>query len=99
VTGALEEGAPGAAYLALKSGAPILPVTFTGTENNNVYGSLKRLRRAEISLTVGKLFYLDQTGNWRQAVNLGTQQIMRTLAEQLPPKYRGVYRKDVNMEV
>lgn len=99
VTGALEEGTPGAAYLALKSGAPILPVTFTGTENRNVYPTLKRLRRAEISLTVGKPFYLDQSGNWRQAVDRGTQQIMLTLAKQLPPNYRGVYHKDVNLEV
>jgi 1-acyl-sn-glycerol-3-phosphate acyltransferase len=99
ITGALEEGTPGAAYLALKSGAPILPVTFTGTENSNVFNSLKRLRRAEISLTVGKPFNLDQTGNWRQAVDRGTQQIMLTLAEQLPPEYRGVYLTDVNLEV
>jgi 1-acyl-sn-glycerol-3-phosphate acyltransferase len=99
VSGALEEGTPGAAYLALKSGAPILPVTFTGTENRNVYGSLKRLRRAEISLTIGKPFHLDQSGNWRQAVDQGTQQIMLTLAEQLPPEYRGVYINNVNLEV
>jgi 1-acyl-sn-glycerol-3-phosphate acyltransferase len=99
VSGALEEGTPGAAYLALKSGAPILPVTFTGTENRNVYGNLKRLRRAEISLTVGKPFHLDLNGNWRQTVDRGTHQIMLTLAEQLPPEYRGIYLRDVNMEV
>ena len=99
VTGALEEGTPGAAYLALKSGAPILPVTFTGTENRNIYPTLKRFRRAEISLTVGKPFYLDRTGNWRQAVDQGTQQIMLTLAKQLPAEYRGVYLKDENLEV
>jgi 1-acyl-sn-glycerol-3-phosphate acyltransferase len=91
VTGKLEEGTHGAAYLALKSGAPILPVTFTGTENRLVYGSLKRLRRAEITLTVGKPFHLQPGDDWRQAIDQGTEQIMRTLAEQLPPEYRGVY--------
>ena len=37
LTGALEEGTGGAAYLALKTDAPIIPVTFTGTENKRVY--------------------------------------------------------------
>lgn len=95
VTGMLEEGTPGAAYLALKAGVPILPVTFTGTENKRLYGNLKRLRRTEISLTVGKPFRLEQQGDWRQAVEQGTQEIMLTLAEQLPPEYRGVYLNDV----
>lgn len=100
VTGKLEEGTNGAAYLALKSGAPILPATFTGTENRNVYGSLKRLRRAKISLTVGKPFYLQPGDDWRQAVAQGTEQIMLTLANQLPPEYRGVYLNDrVDVEV
>lgn len=94
VTGKLEEGTHGAAYLALKSGAPILPVTFTGTENRNVYGSIRRLRRAEISLTVGKPFHLEASGDWRAAVEQGTERIMRALAEQLPPEYRGVYRTE-----
>lgn len=99
LTGELEEGTPGAAYLALKSGASILPVTFTGTENRRLYANLKRLRRTEISLTIGKPFYLTQTGSWRQAVEQGTLQIMHTLAQQLPPEYRGVYLKDVHTEV
>jgi 1-acyl-sn-glycerol-3-phosphate acyltransferase len=91
VTGKLEEGTHGAAYLALKSGALILPVTFTGTENWRVYGSIRRLRRAEISLTVGKPFRLEAGGDWRKAIEQGTEKIMRALAEQLPPEYRGVY--------
>lgn len=99
LTGMLEEGTPGAAYLALKSGAPILPVTFTGTENWRVYGNLKRLRRTEISLTIGQPFYLTRMDNWRQAVEQGTRQIMQTLAQQLPPEYRGVYLNDIHTEV
>ena len=46
LTGALEEGTGGAAYLALKSGAPILPVTFTGTENRIIFGNLKNFKRS-----------------------------------------------------
>src|SRR6266542_5004418 len=42
LTGALEEGTDGAAFLAYKSGAPILPIAVTGTENENVYRHLKK---------------------------------------------------------
>jgi 1-acyl-sn-glycerol-3-phosphate acyltransferase len=91
LTGALEEGTGGAAYLALKSGAPVTPVTFTGTENARVYGNLKRLRRTSITMTVGPSFYLDREDGWRQAIENGTQRIMQALSSQLPPDYRGVY--------
>jgi 1-acyl-sn-glycerol-3-phosphate acyltransferase len=92
LSGALEEGTRGAAYLALKAGVPVIPVTLTGTENWRVYGNLKRFRRTEMSVTVGQPFYLDVPGNQRQAQEQGTLQIMRKLAEQLPEEYRGVYR-------
>jgi 1-acyl-sn-glycerol-3-phosphate acyltransferase len=99
VTGELEEGTPGAAYLALKANAQLLPVTFTGTENQHVYGNIKKLHRPRISLTVGKPFRLTPGSDWRQAVEQGTQQIMHTLAEQLPDAYRGIYAGEVNLEV
>lgn len=91
LTGALEEGTGGAAYLALKSGAPILPVTFTGTENSQVFTAIKKLRRTPVTCTVGKPFYLEATGDLRSDIDRGTQTIMLALARQLPPEYRGVY--------
>ena len=95
LSGSLEKGTGGAAYLAFKSGVPLLPVTFTGTENAVVYGNLKRLRRSEISITVGPLFRLPEAEDTRQAIEEGTQTIMHKLARQLPPKYRGNYQ-DIN---
>ncbi len=94
LSGALEEGTRGAAFLALKAGVPVLPVTLTGTENWRVYGNLKRLKRPEITITVGKPFTLDAAGDQRQALQQGTLKIMQTLADQLPEEYRGVYRSD-----
>jgi 1-acyl-sn-glycerol-3-phosphate acyltransferase len=91
-TGALEEGTEGAAYLALKAGVPILPVTFTGTENARIYGNLRRLRRTEVSVTVGTPFRLDDIPIRKQAIERGTQKIMRILAAQLPSEYQGIYR-------
>ena len=92
LTGALEEGTGGAAFIAIKADVPILPVTFTGTENSRVFGNLKRLRRTEVSMTIGKLFTLQPAGNTKDSVQAGTGQIMKTLAAQLPEEYRGVYQ-------
>jgi 1-acyl-sn-glycerol-3-phosphate acyltransferase len=92
ITGALEEGTGGAAYLAWKAGVPVVPVTFTGTENSNVFSSFKRLRRPELTLTVGPMFRLENLPDRREAVDLGTELIMKRLAQQLPEKYRGVYQ-------
>ncbi len=91
LSGSLEEGTEGAAYLALKTGVPIIPMTFTGTENTRVYGNMKRLRRTTASLTVGKAFHLEATGDRREALHEGTKQIMSVIAGQLPEEYRGVY--------
>lgn len=94
LTGALEEGSGGAAFLAYKSGAPILPIAITGTENEIVYGQMKRFRRARVHVTVGKMFGLTGQAESRQeAVSLGTRQIMQALAGLLPEKYRGAYSK------
>lgn len=91
LTGALEQGTEGAAYLALKAGVPVLPLTFTGTENARIYGNLKRLRKTDVSITVGVPFRLEELPDRKRAIELGTQKIMRTLAAQLPSEYRGVY--------
>jgi 1-acyl-sn-glycerol-3-phosphate acyltransferase len=92
LTGSLEEGTGGAAYLAIKADVPVVPVTFTGTENWRVYGNLKRFRRTQVSMTIGTPFRLEKHPDWRESVRLGTQTIMSRLAQQLPTEYRGVYR-------
>jgi len=97
LTGELEEGTGGAAYLALKAGAarnqpvPIVPVALTGTENSNVFGSLKRLRRGRVTMTIGPVFSLEAEADWRTAIHAGTEKIMHALAHLLPEAYRGVY--------
>jgi 1-acyl-sn-glycerol-3-phosphate acyltransferase len=93
VSGSLEEGMGGAAYLAFKSGVNLVPVTFTGTENARVYRNLKHLKRTHVSLTIGEPFELENTGNRREDIRRGTEEIMTRLADQLPPEYRGIYAK------
>ncbi len=92
VSGALEEGTGGAAYLAWKSGAPVLPVAFTGTENAVVYARLKRWRRARVTAAVGPPFRLENLPDRRQAIERGTERIMQAIAGLLPADYRGIYR-------
>lgn len=90
LTGALEEGAGGAAFIAYKSGAPILPIAITGTENENVYQNLKRFKRARVHIRVGKIFGLEeQASARREALNGGTRRIMAEIRSLLPERYRG----------
>ncbi len=95
VSGALEQGTDGAAYIALKADVPILPVVVTGTENSRVYGNIKKFRRTQVCITAGLPFRLEKTGNRRKDIDLGTQTIMKTLAQMLPPEYQGVYRDSI----
>ncbi len=90
--GGLEEGEPGAAFLALKSGVPIVPIALTGSENKNIYGQLKRLRPASVKLSVGKPYRLQGQVDRHEALRQGTRQIMESLANLLPESYRGYYR-------
>lgn len=90
--GGLEEGNAGAAFLALKSGAPIVPIAMTGTENSNVYDHLKRWKRARVTLVVGKPFKMQEYPDRQETIRKGTQQIMESLASLLPESYRGNYR-------
>jgi len=91
VTGALEEGEQGTAFLALRSGAPIVPVALTGLENDHIYSHLKRWKRAPVSLRVGKPFFLTPQPDHQATIRAGTRQIMESLASLLPESYRGHY--------
>ena len=91
--GGLEEGNAGAAFLAMKSGAPIVPIAMTGTENKNIYGHLKKWKRAPVTLTVGKPFYLPEQPDRQKMLREGTHQIMASLASLLPESYRGNYKQ------
>lgn len=98
LTGSLEEGTGGAAYLAYKAKVPILPSVFIGTENARIFGNLKRLRRSKVTVRIGSLFWLDEYPNRKEAIDQGTQKIMQKLAELLPTEYRGVYRAPQDVE-
>lgn len=92
-TGALIAGKPGVAYLAARSGFPVVPVGITGTEDKLVVGNLKRLRKSLITLTGGKPFTISPLPNKERdaALQNATDEIMCQIAALLPESYRGVY--------
>lgn len=92
-TESLQEGKLGVAFLASKSGYPVLPVAVTGTEDRGVLENLKHFRRSKITVNAGELFQIEiPKGNGReQAMRAATDEIMCQLGVLLPEKYRGVY--------
>ncbi|HKY56037.1 MAG TPA: lysophospholipid acyltransferase family protein [Anaerolineales bacterium] len=92
-TGALNEGKPGVAYLAARSGFPVIPIAITGTADKAVIENLKRFRKSHITLTGGKPFIIPPLPNKDRDVALQkyTDEIMCQIAALLPEQYRGVY--------
>jgi 1-acyl-sn-glycerol-3-phosphate acyltransferase len=90
--GHLLRGQPGVTLIALHSGAPILPIAHWGGENFKA--NLKRLKRTEFHIRVGRSFTLDANG---EKVNGEIRQkmvdeIMYQLAVLMPEDYRGEYK-------
>jgi 1-acyl-sn-glycerol-3-phosphate acyltransferase len=98
-TEALQPGRMGVAFLASKSGYPIMPIAVTGTEDRLIVENLKRFRRSKIKAVAGDLFHIDiPKGRGReQAMQTATDEIMCRIAVMLPEKYRGVYRNHTRL--
>ncbi len=92
-TEALQEAKPGVAFLASKTGFPVVPVAVTGTEDRLVLENLKRLRRSRIVVRVGEPFKIEipKDGKRDQALREATDELMCRIAAMLPEKYRGFY--------
>jgi 1-acyl-sn-glycerol-3-phosphate acyltransferase len=86
----LKEGEPGSALIALRTGAPIIPVAVWGTENVKLPRDILRRTRAHIRF--GEPFTLERSARIsRKDVAAGTERIMQEIAALLPEKYRGIY--------
>ena len=87
----LEKGREGAAYLALKSGAPVVPVGITGTQS--IYGAWRKRQRPHIGMMVGAPFHLPaQPGaDRREALEAAHAVIMKHIAQLLPVEYHGYW--------
>jgi 1-acyl-sn-glycerol-3-phosphate acyltransferase len=90
-TGGLIQGQEGLAFLAVRTGAWVVPAGIVGTPD--ILPSLLRLRRAEVTITLGAPFKLTAEDNppSREQLLALTDFAMRRLAAVLPPHMRGVY--------
>ena len=89
--GRLQRGYPGVVTIALRSGAPVLPMACYGFE---VFKrNFARLRRTDFRIVVGNPFYLNVDGVkvTRQIRQQIVDEIMYQMAALLPPGYRGYY--------
>jgi 1-acyl-sn-glycerol-3-phosphate acyltransferase len=89
--GKLRKGLPGVVLLAMRSGAPMLPVVYYGHENYK--NNFKHFRRAPFNIVVGKPFRLKNVKRIidRDVREKITDEVMYQLAALLPEKYRGVF--------
>jgi 1-acyl-sn-glycerol-3-phosphate acyltransferase len=87
--GRLQPARDGIAYIALRTGATILPVAIWGQER--FVANLKRLRRTPIHVRIGKPFRFAPSTGSRDELRIMTREAMYQLAALLPPEYRGVY--------
>jgi len=85
----LHRARPGIAFLARRSGAPILPVAITGTPDATPF-------RSRIQVSVGEPFQLNALGLSPDASEQeAADAIMRRVAALLPASMRGYYANDV----
>ena len=94
----LRPALPGFVLIALRSGAPILPVGMYGTEQ--CHGLISLLPRPKITVNIGPPFYLPQVSGNEDKLDKAERMeciniVMCRIAELLPPEYRGAYASKV----
>ncbi len=92
----LRPARPGAAFLATRTEAQLLPIGIDGL--TRVFPSLRRGKRAHVTLNIGKPFGpFKISGHGRERrrqLNKIGHKIMEHIAELLPPDQRGHYSDD-----
>jgi 1-acyl-sn-glycerol-3-phosphate acyltransferase len=86
---------PGAAFLAVRSEAPLLPVGLDGLRT--ALPAVRQGRRPRIDIRIGPVFgplRLAGSAHRREQLDALGDQIMSHIAAVLPPERRGVYSED-----
>jgi len=89
----LQPGKGGFAYLASRSGAPIIPVAIEGSPGYPVIRYSRRWRESPISVKIGKPFVFHEQYNraGREELKKLSDEAMYYLAAMLPEDRRGYY--------
>lgn len=92
----LRPARPGAAYLATTTSAPLLPVGLDGLVD--LFPRVRRFKRGKIRVNIGKPFgplYVSERGETdRRRLDEIGHEIMRKIADLIPPERRGYYSND-----
>jgi len=90
--GELMEGKPGMILLAIRSGAPIVPVGLAGTDT--AFKSLSTFRKPLLAARFGKQYKIEELPreNREEAMQKAIDEIMCRIAALLPPRYWGFYK-------
>jgi 1-acyl-sn-glycerol-3-phosphate acyltransferase len=91
-TGHLREGKPGAALLAMRSGAPLVPAGISGTQRIFPKGAWFP-RASKVRIRIGEPFTLPHQPSGRldrAALAAGTERIMSAIEQLLPPEQRRI---------
>ena len=91
----LQQASTGAAYIASKARASVLPVGIAGTAI--LADEIRKFRRTQLMMSVGEMIRLPEIP-WRSAerkeiLHLQMERIMYAIADLLPRAYRGIYTK------
>ncbi len=90
-TNTLQKGKDGLSYIAVRAGAPIVPVGIWGQEK--FWKQLSRLRRTKVGITFGYPFIFEPGPGklTREQLTQMTHEMMYRIAALLPEEYRGYY--------
>jgi 1-acyl-sn-glycerol-3-phosphate acyltransferase len=91
--GALHEAKEGATVLAVRSAVPILPIAIIGAHRFWPKGKLLPRPGRRMAIRVGEAFSLSMPkgADRHESLRLATVELMRHIAELLPPEQQGVY--------
>jgi 1-acyl-sn-glycerol-3-phosphate acyltransferase len=96
----LRPARPGTAYVAVHTGVPLLPIGLDGLID--LVPSLACGRRARVTIRIGKPFGpLESQAKGlalRQELEVMGDEIMRHIADLIPPERRGVYSSDPKLQ-
>jgi len=95
-SGPLRSALPGAAYMALRTGAPILPIGTISDNDWKLFETIKvEKRRIKVITKIGEVFSLSSSENpnrpTREEIKEAGNLIMRKIAALLPQEYRGEF--------
>jgi len=95
--GRLQNGKDGPTLMALRSGAPLIPVGLVGQEHFR--SRVRQLRKTPVSIRIGRPFRFVANGSGRvnrDDLRAMTTEAMRELAGLLPASNRGAYAEGID---